>query len=94
MDNPLNTHRTKTAIQGFLTKLSVMVLVFGMASCTETEKPTDTTASTFTQELSALQDYFQIPGLAISIEKDGALIYERYMGVADRETGTPVNENT
>jgi len=45
-------------------------------------------------ELEELKEYFQIPGLAVSIKKNGALIYEKYLGVADREANVQVDKNT
>ena len=37
-------------------------------------------AEQFTSELSALKDYFHIPGLAVSIDKNGGNIYQEYFG--------------
>ncbi|MFT6960698.1 MAG: hypothetical protein ACJAWV_000398 [Flammeovirgaceae bacterium] len=57
------------------------------SSCSEADKKKDSTAEKFTSELLELKEYFQIPGLAISIEQDGSTIYQNYLGVSDLGTG-------
>ncbi len=46
----------------------------------------------FGHELEALRDYFNIPGLAVLVSKDGNIMYESYKGVANIETKTPMDD--
>ena len=48
-------------------------------------------AKQFTSELTELKDYFKIPGLAVSIEKNGENIYREYFGSADLEKSINVD---
>ncbi|KXX69780.1 hypothetical protein AVL50_12890 [Flammeovirga sp. SJP92] len=48
----------------------------------------------FTSELLELKEYFNIPGLAVSIEKEGETVYREYFGESDVENGTKLDSNT
>ncbi len=48
----------------------------------------------FIEEIAELKEYFQIPGLAISVEKEGEIIREEYMGYSDLNLQTKLNEET
>ena len=47
----------------------------------------------FKAEIITLKDYFEIPGLAVSIEKDGETIYRDHLGYADNEAATPLDSS-
>jgi CubicO group peptidase (beta-lactamase class C family) len=64
---------------------SFVVLLLIVSSCSDNKSETIAKNKTFTAELGALKDYFQIPGLAVSIEKEGKTIYTNYLGVSDIE---------
>ncbi|WP_422104342.1 serine hydrolase [Winogradskyella sp.] len=66
--------------------LKFIVLLLCIASCSEKKERTNPREEQFTSELQELKAYFQIPGLAVSIEKDGETIYRNYFGKADLNT--------
>lgn len=66
-----------------LSKFVILLLV--CTACSKTKEKNVEVSEKFTQELTELQTYFHIPGLAASVEKDGKLIYENYLGYADLE---------
>ncbi len=74
-----------------------LLLVFGfiiisVSSCAKKkEEPQFDRAKQFTKELAQLKDYFQIPGLAVSIEKDDEIIYKNYSGYADLKLQTELD---
>lgn len=74
--------------------LIIFLSVFFFSSCAEKEEKIEIAHEPFTSEITALKEFFQIPGLAVAIEQDGALIYENYLGVADMESVLKVDENT
>lgn len=60
---------------------------------TESQK-LDYAITTYSKELNQLKDYFQIPGLAVLIQKNGNTIYEDYLGWADVNKQIPVDSST
>ncbi len=72
-----------------LSILTTLLVLF--SACSQPiEKKIDITQK-FSKELTELKTYFQIPGLAASIEKDGKVIYENYLGVSDKEKQIPLD---
>ncbi|RNC86370.1 MAG: class A beta-lactamase-related serine hydrolase [Winogradskyella sp.] len=72
--------------------LSLFLVVF--LSCSEDKKLTNNHEEQFTSELTELRDYFKIPGLAVSIDKNGENVYRNYFGVADIEQSTELDATT
>ena len=72
------------------------LLVFSMFLLACTEKPTTefTNTQQFSKELDQLQSFFQIPGLAVVVQKEDSVIFEAYQGYADIEQQLPVQKNT
>ncbi|GAA4275144.1 hypothetical protein GCM10022258_44400 [Aquimarina gracilis] len=68
-----------------------MVLIFG---CTKEKAIKVETSDQFTDELKELKTYFQIPGLAASVQKDGELVYQKYFGYSDLESKTKLDTTT
>ncbi|MDT7832829.1 serine hydrolase [Flavobacteriaceae bacterium S356] len=66
-----------------LFRLTVFLLT--ITSCTENDSIAVDVSEKFTSELTQLKEYFQIPGIAASIEQDGKVIYENYLGFSDYE---------
>ncbi len=60
-----------------------IILLLLISSCSTKKKNQNKHTEKFTSELLELKEYFQIPGLAVSIEKNGENIYENYLGVSD-----------
>ncbi|MFY0630134.1 MAG: beta-lactamase family protein [Flavobacteriaceae bacterium] len=56
-----------------------------ITSCVKNDKTTVDVSEKFTSELNQLKEYFLIPGIAASIEKDGEVIYKNYLGFFDVE---------
>lgn len=74
--------------------LNVFFLLFLAYGCTEPKEETDLRADQFTTELSELKEFFQIPGLAVSIDQNGSNIYRDYLGVSDRAQNLAVDSTT
>ncbi|MBW1294832.1 serine hydrolase domain-containing protein [Aquimarina litoralis] len=75
----------------------LLILIGFLSSCTEKEdkeEMIDKQAAQFTSELTELKQYFKIPGLAVSIEKNGENVYRNYFGVADIEKSTELDATT
>ena len=70
-------------------KFSVILLM--ISGCSKLDDNKRYNAEKFTSEIIELKDYFQIPGLAVSIEKDGSIVYENYLGVSDLENQTKLD---
>ncbi len=63
-------------------------------ACTTTESNTQKQVDHFRTELNELKDYFHIPGMAALIQKDGEIIFEEYIGLADIKNNVPVDAQT
>lgn len=50
--------------------------------------------SNFAGDVTKLKDYLNIPGMAVLVERDGEVLYEAYLGEADRENQIPVDTTT
>ncbi|NRB62830.1 MAG: beta-lactamase family protein [Saprospiraceae bacterium] len=72
-----------TSIQRHIKPLIFLLLL--LSSCIEKEEIIDEPAAQFTSELLMLKEYFQIPDMAVSIEKGGNRIYHKFFGVAGVE---------
>ena len=73
-------------------KLSILFLI--VSGCSKSDENKRHNAEKFTSEILELKEYFQIPGLAVSIEKDGSNIYQNYVGVSDVENQTKLDAAT
>jgi len=73
-------------------KYSILLLL--VSSCSTKKKNQISQTEKFTAELRELKDYFQIPGLAVSIEKNANTIYKNYLGVSDIEKSTQLDSKT
>ncbi|MGV6832598.1 MAG: serine hydrolase domain-containing protein [bacterium] len=73
--------------------ISIILLII-LTSCTPKEAEKDVSAEQFRQELLELKEYFSIPGLAVSIEKNGETSFKGYYGVSDAATATAVDSTT
>lgn len=69
-------------------------LLILFSSCADKEEKIDTQAEQFTSEILELKKYFKIPGLAVSIEKNGENIYREFFGVSDLENNTRLDSAT
>ncbi|QTD36756.1 beta-lactamase family protein [Polaribacter batillariae] len=74
----------------FFNILFFLVLFLSCAKKNEQTK-IDNQNKQFTSELLELKEYFQIPGLAVSITKNGGNIYKEHFGVADIEKATKLD---
>ena len=73
------------------TLIKILILTIFISGCSEKKEPVDRQAKQFTSELTELKDYFKIPGIAVSIEKNGENIYREYFGSADLEKSINVD---
>ena len=92
MNNPMLKHSIRG--QNFIRKVLLIAIIPLLFYCSEKENSAINPSKIFTTELEELKEFFQIPGMAVSVEKNGALIYQNYFGVADRETNLKVDKNT
>lgn len=53
-----------------------------------------TPSEQFSKEMKELKEFFQIPGMAILVEKEGEIIHEEYLGYADLESQLTVDAKT
>ncbi len=90
MHKPLQTI-IKKSMKAFAIAL---LLIMFFSSCTEKEGKIDKKAEQFTSEIIELKEYFKIPGLAVSIEKNGDNIYREFFGVSNVENGTKIDSTT
>ncbi|NME72430.1 serine hydrolase domain-containing protein [Flammeovirga aprica] len=72
----------------------VLLFMIAMTSCAEKKNKLEKQKERFTSELLELKEYFNIPGLAVSIEKDGDNVYQKFFGVSELETNTSVDSTT
>ncbi len=66
----------------------VIMLISGCAKEKETQV---NDSDIFTADLQELKDYFRIPGLAASVQKDGEIVYHKYFGYSDLESKTKLD---
>ena len=74
--------------------IKILILAILILGCSEKKEPVNRQSKQFTSELIELKDYFKIPGLAVSIEKNGENIYREYFGAADLEKSINVGSTT
>lgn len=74
-------------------KILFLLLIF-FSSCAQKKEKLNKRSVQFTAELLELKDYFKIPGLAVSIEKNGDNVYRKYFGVKDIEKSTQLDSTT
>ena len=72
--------------------IPVIILIMGCSGPTKTSN--DTSNEQFAKELAELKEYFQIPGMAVLIQKDGQTLYEDYIGFADIDQHLPMDSTT
>ncbi|MCD2259142.1 serine hydrolase domain-containing protein [Psychroserpens luteolus] len=71
-----------------------IILFLLVSGCSEKKESQNKQSEKFTSELLELKEYFQIPGMAISIEKDGKNIYRKYLGKPDLEKSATLDSTT
>jgi len=76
-----------------LYQIAFLILIL-FSSCAEKKEKIDKQAEQFTSEIIELKEYFKIPGLAVSIDKDGENIYRDYFGFSDIEKSTELDSKT
>ncbi|WP_298758289.1 serine hydrolase domain-containing protein [uncultured Psychroserpens sp.] len=74
--------------------LKFIILFLLISSCSKKEETQNKQSEKFTLELLELKEFFQIPGLAISIEKNGETIYRNYLGKSDIEKSNTLDSTT
>lgn len=48
----------------------------------------------FEKDITALKEYFHIPGMSVLVQQDGKIIYEKYLGQTDVENAIPVDSTS
>ncbi len=66
----------------------ITVLIFG---CSHYQPNSDSVHEQFSEELTELKEYFQIPGIAVLIMKGDQTLYENYVGLSDIEREIPMD---
>ncbi|MGB5818717.1 MAG: serine hydrolase domain-containing protein [Saonia sp.] len=75
----------------FLVIIIASLFVFG---CSDPKDEKAVSVAKFSEELSELKEYFQIPGLSVLVKKGDQIVYEDYMGIADIDLKTPMDSVT
>lgn len=73
---------------------SVLMVTLFVLGCSNSENTPSTQNAKFSEELSTLKEYFQIPGLSILVGKGDLIIYEDYIGLADIAQQLPMDSVT
>jgi CubicO group peptidase (beta-lactamase class C family) len=73
---------------------SALMVTWFVLGCSHSENTPSTQKAKFSEELSALKEYFQIPGLSVLVGKGDQIIYEDYMGLADMDLQVPMDSVT
>ncbi len=73
---------------------STLMVTWFVLGCSNSESTPSTQKAKFSEELSALKGYFQIPGLSVLVGKGDQIIYEDYMGLADIDLKVPMDSVT
>lgn len=77
--------------------ISVSFLVIALSllfSCSDVRQSRYESNDQFSSELLALKEYFQIPGLAVSVDRDGRNVYRDYLGFSDIKDSIAVDSST
>lgn len=72
----------------------IILILLIITSCSKKEEKQFDASKNFTSELTQLKEYFKIPGMAIAIVQNDAIIYENYLGFADIETKIKLNKKS
>ncbi|GAB5399263.1 MAG: hypothetical protein Aureis2KO_08480 [Aureisphaera sp.] len=71
-----------------------LIFLILVTSCSGKKEKLDDKSEQFTSEIVELKQYFQIPGLAVSIEENGNTIYRKYLGESNIEESTQLDATT
>ena len=74
--------------------LTILIITVLISGCSKEKEPLLRQSEPFTSELKELKEYFNIPGLAVSIDQNGENIYREFFGVSDLENSTMVDSTT
>jgi len=75
----------------FLSKCILVILV--ASGCSDKKEEPFNPSEKFTSEVTELKEYFHIPGLAVSIEKDQKNIYRKYLGSSNLDEEIALDAN-
>lgn len=73
---------------------SVLMVTLFVLGCSDSKKVDTEKDTHFSEEISELKEYFQIPGLSILVGRGDQIIYEDYMGLADIAQQVPMDSVT
>ena len=74
--------------------LKIIIPLLLVSGCSEKNENQNKQTKRFTSELLELKEYFKIPGLAVSVERNGENIYRKYLGVSDIDKSTAIDSTT
>src|SRR6187401_954055 len=77
----------------FLRTSSLGFCALACRSAAQTPDPADI-ATAFDAEIEAFMQPRKVPGAALAVTKNGRLVYAKAYGLADREHGTPVTNES
>ncbi|WP_422081007.1 serine hydrolase domain-containing protein [Ulvibacterium sp.] len=73
---------------------SILMAALFVLGCSDSKKVETVKKTRFSEELSELKEYFQIPGLSVLVGKGDQILYEDYMGMADIAQEIPMDSVT
>lgn len=79
---------------GIQKTISLLLLIILMSACLKTNKDYNIKNERYSAELSQLQEYFHIPGLAVLIKEGDHTLYENYLGFSDVENQISLDSST
>ena len=71
--------------------LSFLIVALLLMGCANNSQNLEQANQQFSSELEELQDYFKIPGLAVSVIQDGETVYQDHKGVANVENNVALD---
>ncbi|NER15341.1 serine hydrolase [Leptobacterium flavescens] len=75
-----------------ISRLAILLLL--AYSCSSEKEQKFNSVDNFSSELKELKEYFQIPGMAVLVQKEGETLYEDYLGYSETATQSQLDAST
>lgn len=74
--------------------IKFLILTILLSACSNKKELLKKQEQIFSSEILHLKQYFEIPGLAVTIEKNGSTIFREYYGASNLNQSTPLDSST